>query len=50
MPINDANRICIYARQCFYINPKSTKHILDLGTSVIECPGDALDLNPVQEV
>ena len=37
------NVLCIYS--------KSAKQILDIrGMPVIECPGDSIDLNPVQEV
>ena len=33
------------------INSKTAKHILDIrGTSMFECPGDSMDLNPVQQV
>ena len=33
------------------INPKSAKHILVIrGMPFFECPGDSLDLNPIQEV
>ena len=32
------------------INPKSAKHIIDIrGMFVFECPGDSLDLKPIQE-
>ena len=49
MPIKDAkilfmqgNILCIY--------PKSAKHIIDIrGMSVFECPGDSIDLKPIQE-
>ena len=49
MPIKDAkivfkqgNVLCIY--------PKSAKHINGIrGMSVFECPGDSLDLKPIQE-
>ena len=33
------------------ISSKAAKHIFDIReTSVFECPGDYLDLNPIQEV
>ena len=51
MPIKDAKRISIYARQCSLYYTKSAKLILDIrGTSVYECPGEFLDLNSIQEV
>ena len=47
MPVKDAKKIGIYASQCFCINLKSVKHILDIKvTSVFKCPSDSRNLNP----
>ena len=46
-----ANKECVFMLGnvlSFY--PKSAKHIIDIrGMSVFECPGDSLDLKPIQE-
>ena len=53
MPVKGAQRITVHARQFsfFFFYSKTAKNILDIrGTSVFECHGDSLDLNPIQQV
>ena len=52
MPIKNAKRISSLYMQgnvlCMHF--KTAKHILDIrGTSVFECPGNSLYLNPIQQ-
>ena len=48
LPIKDA-KIVIMQGNVLCINHKSANIIDILGMSVFECPGDSLDLKPIQE-
>ena len=53
MEINNANKECEYMQlgNVLCINSKTAKHILGIrGMSAFECPGESLDLNPIQQV
>ena len=50
MPIKNAYFLCKAMSFVFIYLYKSAKHIIDIrGMSVFECPGDFLDLKPIQE-